>query len=194
MRFRKPAAAIRWKGSLSAVFLLTTPFPLMAQTLHAPTSGADRVAQQAMYDALTNSAETVREKNYREGLIDFALIRQTDIHSGPPQFPEALKSLDGQTVRLIGFMNPYDSIETMKHCLIWEQQTGCYFCKPPGFLEAVYVHQAVRRDEKLPFIEGLVLVTGKLRLWKGEDDYLFLIEEAKAEPYRPGAKKKFLLF
>ena len=167
----------------------------------AQTFNTNHSTQTTSPDALTNAftlAESARQRNYREGLIDFPLIRQTDIRHGAPVFPPALKALDGKTVRIIGFMNPYDSLESMKHCLIWERNYGCYFCKPPGFLEAIYVHQEVKGDEKPPFINSLVMVTGTLRLWKNEDDYLFLIEHARAEAYDPDGKKekkkRFLFF
>lgn len=182
-------------------WLCAAVLTLGAATAPAQTINTNHSLHQALVDAGTNTSDASqaeREQNYREGLIDFALIRETYIRQGPPKFPEPLLALDGKPVRMIGFMNPYNSLESMKQFIILDRPTGCYFCKPPGWLEAVYARQDVKGDAKPPYLDGPILVTGTLRLWKDEGDFLFLIEHAKAESYDPtrphGRKKRFLFF
>ncbi|MEM6277898.1 MAG: DUF3299 domain-containing protein [Verrucomicrobiota bacterium] len=125
--------------------------------------------------------------------INFDLLDEAkplDLIDMTLDFPESLRALDGQYVRLVGFMAPYDSLSDMRRCMIVPSYVGCTFCAPPSLTQVVYVRQKERANQEFPFIEPPSDVSGILRIAEGEnlheghrDGFVFVIDEAIITPY-----------
>lgn len=125
--------------------------------------------------------------------IDFNLldeVKPLDLIDMTLEFPESLRALDGQRVRLIGFMAPYDSLYDMRRCMIVPSYVGCTFCAPPSLTQVVYVRQKERAGQEFAFIEPPSDVSGILRIAEGEDlheghrdGFVYVIDEAIVTPY-----------
>ena len=127
--------------------------------------------------------------NYASGIIDFKLLRQTRSYEDtPPAYAKELDSLNGKTVRIVGFMSPFDDLNNMKNFMLLPTVTGCFFCVPPTRVEVVLIRQKV---DQADFIVDAVLVEGTLRLWKKESDdighqmFLYIIDQASVSIYDP---------
>lgn len=97
-----------------------------------------------------------------DNVIGFELLRETYApFRGPIQYPQRLLELDGKTVRMVGFMTPYDDLDIMKNFMVMNMSVGCNFCAPPEMEEVVFVRQL---DEKGGFVDGAILVEGTLKL------------------------------
>ncbi|MEM9283501.1 MAG: DUF3299 domain-containing protein [Verrucomicrobiota bacterium] len=125
--------------------------------------------------------------------IDFDLldeVRPLDLIDMNLEFPERLRALEGQPVRLVGFMAPYDSLNDMRRCMIVPSYVGCTFCAPPSLTQVVYVKQSEKRGNDFPFIEPPSDISGILKLALGEsvheghqDGFVYVIDEAIVTPY-----------
>ena len=114
--------------------------------------------------------------------IDFDLLERTlPDEDYLPEYPPELEEVDGFTVRVRGFMTPYDDLENLETFLIMGFPTGCNFCAPPAVNQVVLARQP-DRDKPYPFIDGPIEVTGRLHLWNAKsedpahrDEYLLYI-------------------
>jgi len=72
----------------------------------------------------------------REGVVSWKLLATVTTRvSGNrvvPTFPDPVKALDGQTVKLQGFMLPLEPGERQSHFLLSAVPTTCSFCVPAG--------------------------------------------------------------
>jgi len=141
------------------------------------------------------------EQRHREGgghgaavaEIDFALLdeaRPLDLIEMDLDFPEALQALEGERVRLVGFMAPWDSLVDMGRCLIMPTYVGCNFCSPPSLTQVVFVEQLPATRGRHEFIEEPSEVSGTLRLSHPESiseghaqGFLFVLEDAVVTPH-----------
>ncbi|MEM9015652.1 MAG: DUF3299 domain-containing protein [Verrucomicrobiota bacterium] len=117
-------------------------------------------------------------------------VRPLDLIDMTLEFPESILALEGQHVRLVGFMAPYDSLNDMRRCMIVPSYVGCTFCAPPSLTQVVYVKQTEKMGGDFPFIEPPSDVSGILRLAHGEnlheghrDGFVYVIDEAIVTPY-----------
>lgn len=126
--------------------------------------------------------------------IDFDMLdeaRPMDLIDLTLEFPEDLLALDGQRVRLVAFMAPYDSLNDMRRCMMFPSYVGCSFCVPPSLTQVVFVRQKEKsRGSKFLFIEPPSDVSGILRLAKPDsghqghrDGFFYVIDEATVTPY-----------
>lgn len=82
--------------------------------------------------------------------------------------------LDGKTVTIAGFIQP-QKVDEVTEFLLTEFAIGCWFCDSPGPLQIVQVDAG----KPIPFVTGLVTVTGKLQLNKTDPErLLFTITDA----------------
>lgn len=177
----EPLFGGQWEGRAAAADNATTSTALSARAMHS--SGHDLEARQR--EALRRMEEESRLPELTgENLISFADMKETVLHNlPPPVYTEKLKELDGRTVRMVGFMSPYDSLTDLRNFMLVEAPTGCFFCAPPGPLQVVFV--GIDAGSPLDFIDEPVLVEGRLRLWKedsnhhGHRSFLFVIDQAK---------------
>lgn len=124
------------------------------------------------------------EEDYAKGNIDFGLLRQTVVNEAPPPvFPDMLTRLDGQTVRIKGFMVPYDDLKNLRKFMLMPTSGGCFFCQPPSINQVVFVEQPGEKSR--PYINRPVEVEGTLHLWQPEGSveeyqaFLFVITNAQ---------------
>jgi len=176
----------RWWRRPSTWIVVAAGTLLATTQLHSQVSPAetqrthDRTSQTIV---LPTAALEDLKQPIEEGTIDFALLREAELHDeSPPVFPEALARLDGQVVRIKGFMVPFDDVKDLSKFMLMPSSGGCFFCQPPSVTEVLYVEQV--GAQKNEYIKGLIEVEGTLRLWKPDSKldmhqaFLFLLLEA----------------
>jgi hypothetical protein len=126
------------------------------------------------------------------GSVDFSVLSKTVLNKKPPPIYGTIEDLDGKTIKIVGFMGPYDDFENLKNFMLFNKPVGCNFCSPPSVKEVVFVRQKV---EKAKFIDEPVLVEGTLKLWRkeSEDDghhngFLYVMEDAQVSVFKPEKK------
>lgn len=86
-------------------------------------------------------------------------------------FPDGVKKLDGQTVKISGFMLPLESSEKFKHFLLSKRTPTCPFC-PPGLpTEVIDVYAA----KDVSWDDNLVTYEGKFQLTDQEEAGIFFM-------------------
>ena len=172
------------------------PAPAPTPALSREEAMAAPGAVHGEYDRPTDEAiqatrlleEAKRGHQLADDEIDFDMLRDTRLpRRPPPVFREDLAAKDGQRVRLVGFMSPYNSLRDMRNFMLMPSATGCFFCTPPSPREVAFVRMAPQ-DDPLPFESRPIEVTGDLRLWRdGSDDaahrmFLFVLDNASIKP------------
>lgn len=124
------------------------------------------------------------KSNLADKFIAFDDLKKTTLNYDPPPiFQDDLKALDGQHVRMRGFMTPFDSLTDMRQFMLFPSATGCFFCAPPSPLEVVFVRQ-LAKDEAQPYIYEPIEIEGTLRLWRDKSEeaahtmFLYVIDDA----------------
>jgi hypothetical protein len=102
---------------------------------------------------------------------------------GAKQVPADIKKFDGQTVQIVGFMVPFDSIEKLdKFILLQAPFMGCFHIPPPQPNESLLIN-----TKKAPsdYTYEPIRITGKLKI---EETYIenylvsmYSIEASKIE-------------
>jgi hypothetical protein len=117
------------------------------------------------YDSmLPNSVEYMTVVNTGEQLY-FKDLRK--YRMGARQVPAEIKKYDGQTVSIVGFMVPFDSIEKLdKFILLQAPFMGCFHIPPPQPNESVLIN-----TKKAPsdYTYEPIRITGKLKI---EETYI----------------------
>ena len=110
----------------------------------------------------------------------------------PPVFPAELKKLEGQRVRISGFMVPYNEAEKFTQLVLVDTPGGCFFCSPPLPTSAVFVRRPAA-DPPLKYSNDTISFEGTLHLWNSEmkeDDnaqgFFFTIDDARVSPSNHG--------
>lgn len=131
-----------------------------------------------------------RAERYKDGNIDFYLLRQTRYYEDqPPAFPKEILELKDKRIKMLGFMSPYDDLNSMKNFMLMPNMTGCFFCAPPSIEEVLLIRQET--DEHCPYIAEPIIVEGTLALWNEESEdpvyemFLYVVEGAKVRAYDP---------
>lgn len=122
--------------------------------------------------------------NLADKFITFDDLKKTVLNYDPPPiFQDDLKALDGQKVRMRGFMTPFDSLTDMRQFMLFPNATGCFFCAPPSPLEVVFIRQ-IKKDEAQPYIYEPIEIEGTLRLWRDQSEeaahtmFLYVVDDA----------------
>ncbi len=110
-----------------------------------------------------------------------------DAETGNPHVSDEIKKLNGKTVRIAGYMVPFNSLENLKEFMLMPSSNGCNFCESPMKEEIIYVRQPGKK--KYEFISEPLIITGKL--WvngagtapknKTYAQFLYAFEDAKVE-------------
>jgi hypothetical protein len=124
--------------------------------------------------------------------VSFAQLAATVFNDEPPPvYPESLRKLEGQRIRLTGFVNPYDEPEKLTKLLLLQTPAGCYFCNPPPPTTVVFVRRPPT-DPALNYGSDPMAFEGILHLWRAdlaEDNearnFLFILDEAKVVTPHP---------
>ena len=102
--------------------------------------------------------------------LDFHVLeRVTPDENFEPVFRPGIAALDGETVRMQGFMSPYESLQDMSEFMLLNYPTGCNFCAPPAVNQVVLVRQKEGK-RRYPFIDDMIQITGTLRLWSKDSE------------------------
>ena len=102
------------------------------------------------------------------GSLDWRLLgRASDF--GALRFPDEIRALHGQDVRLTGFMFPIQPAKTHQRFLLGGYAWHCSTCAGRDLTQIVDVYTAA----PLPFRAEPVVVAGRLALLEGADDKLF---------------------
>jgi hypothetical protein len=100
----------------------------------------------------------------REGVVSWKLLgsvkTQPERTRIRPIFPDAVKALDRQIVKVQGFMMPLDAAERQHHFILSAVPTTCAFCIPAGPEGLVEVRAAspVRYSIEPVVVEGRLAV------------------------------------
>jgi len=130
--------------------------------LNPPETDDSYVPEQEHNRTIRKFEKKIRKADTADNMIGFKLLRETKVpFQGPIHYPEKLLALDGKTIRMVGFMTPYDDLDIMKNFMVMNASVGCNFCAPPEMEEVVFVRQL---DEKGAFVDGAILVEGVLKL------------------------------
>lgn len=86
-----------------------------------------------------------------------------------PDFPEAVRELDRQTVRLQGFMMPLDSDTRQRRFMLTQSTPSCFYCVPGGPESAVEVKAA----EPVDFTFEPMVLEGRFELMDANEMGLF---------------------
>lgn len=156
----------------------------------ASNDAVDSEASGASIIDASGLSKEDRAERYKRGEIDFYLLRQTRYYEDqPPAFPKELLALKDKKVKMLGFMSPYDDLNSMKNFMLMPMMTGCFFCVPPSIEEVLLVRQET--EEHCPYIAEPIVLEGTLKLWNQESDdpvyemFLYVIEDAKVRVYDP---------
>jgi len=117
--------------------------------------------------------------------IDWRTLAQLNYRTG--EMPEALKKLDGQIVRMPGFVVPLeDYVESASEFLLVPYYGACVHVPPPPPNQMVYVEMQERKKAEFGWWEPIWL-EGKLHINNVESPYGmvgFQIDGVKVEPYK----------
>jgi hypothetical protein len=96
--------------------------------------------------------------------------------------PADIKSLNGQTLTLSGFVLPMDSQEKTTHFLLSKRTPTCPFCPPgePNEVVEVYSKQAI------PYNDQLLTMRGTFTLTNNTEQGIFFVLK-NAQPVKPKA-------
>mgnify|MGYP000126430552 CR=1 FL=1 len=103
-----------------------------------------------------------------------------------PIFSPGMLAMDGERVRIQGFMSPFESLRDMSTFMLFSFPTGCNFCAPPAINQVVLVRQKPGKD-RYPFVDAPIVVTGTLRLRLPDrddpafvnDGFIYLLEDTE---------------
>ena len=83
-----------------------------------------------------------------------------DAETGDAISSDAIKALDGKTIRIAGYMVPFNDLENLKEFMLMPSSNGCNFCEAPMKEEMIYVRQPGKK--KYDYIGDPIVLTGKL--------------------------------
>ncbi len=114
-----------------------------------------------------------------------------EAESGEPVVADEIKSLNGKTVRIAGYMVPFNDLENLKEFMLMPSSNGCNFCESPMKEEIVYVRQPGKK--KYEYISEPLVMTGKLWVKGAGTDapnstyaqFLYGLQDAKLEKLKP---------
>ncbi len=116
--------------------------------------------------------------------VDWKLLGELDYITG--QAPSELQALDGQEVRIPGFMVPLeDDMKSVTEFLLVPSPQACIHVPPPPPNQMVLVEMDGTENTKVEF--GPIWIYGKLQLHSKRHQYgesSFVMKGRHIEPYR----------
>lgn len=172
-RYRRTRTVIL-RGSALLLGLLFLPRGPVSLPAHAMAA----VEPASMAAALERADGTAVE-------IDWRMLAKLNYRTG--EIPEELKKLDGQLVRIPGFVVPLeDYVESASEFLLVPYYGACVHVPPPPPNQMVYVEMQNRRKASFGWWEPIWL-EGTLSISTVESPYGvvgFQLEGQKVEPYK----------
>lgn len=156
--------------------------PAVVELKPTPSTATEQHSMRTQ-DQMTSGTILLKTVPREEGEIDFDLLRTTTLNrTPPPVFDPELDALEGKTVKIRGFMTPFDSLTDFTTFMVFPNPTGCNFCAPPSPLEVVLVRL---KADKQGFVPEPIEVEGTLSLWRKEKtdnahkSFLYVMNDAK---------------
>ncbi len=174
------AGAILLLGVLAAGVLATAS----GRAAEAQTKALDAPGYQSHPGQTWTTAPTPR------GAISWELLGQTKevekvdanrFSYVAPVFPDAVKALNGKTIRINGYMMPLEETKTQNHFILMAYPPSCPFCMTagPAFLIEV------KASRPFNFSYDAVLVEGKMNLiYRDDTGFFYRLTEARPAPAR----------
>lgn len=120
-----------------------------------------------------------------EGAVSWDILGTMDVKIevlGPlrtqmtKSFSKETQALDGETVKVMGFLYPLKGGVTHEHFLLTAWPPSCPFCLPAGPTLMVETFTA----EPIDFTEGAILMAGRLELLENDPSgFLYRLQEAE---------------
>ena len=161
---------------------------LSAALLVAPRSASAEGALPAADETIApEDIPSVHNTFYQvpEGTVSWDILGTMDVEVevlGPLQtqmtksFSKETQALDGETVKVMGFLYPLKGGVTHEHFLLTAWPPSCPFCLPAGPTLMVETFTA----EPIDFTEGAILMAGRLELLENDPSgFLYRMQEAK---------------
>lgn len=111
--------------------------------------------------------------------LPWVLLSETSMDAKlRPSFPKYLQELNGKTITLNGFMQPFkDDLEVGSFMLI-EYPVGCWFCEMPELTGIVLIEMP--KGKTATYTRDLVRITGQLILnYTDPEEFLFTVRNVK---------------
>ncbi len=178
---RMMPGAVLLLGMLAAAGVLATG---SGSPAHAQSKPADAPGYQSHPGQTWTTAPTPR------GAISWDLLGQTKevekvdanrFSYVAPVFPDAVKNLNGKTIRINGYMMPLEESKTQNHFILMAYPPSCPFCMTagPAFLIEV------KASKPFNFSYDAVLVEGKMNLiYRDDTGFFYRLTEARPVPAR----------
>lgn len=155
---------------------------LSSFTVSAAAAGAVFAADPAKAISLEPAPEHLRlGVPAVDGALDWDLLGQAAetrfVDGAMSRFPEALRKLDGQEVRISGYMMPFKDGKTHKEFLLGALQFHCVSCMASDLSRLM----AVRAEKPVTYSERPLLLRGTLRLLEdGQSPLYYRLDAAQA--------------
>jgi hypothetical protein len=163
----------RYPLSVLALLVLSVWMPLAAAQVPAAAPGAVATPHDPTQSMLPDARGAVPWS-----LLTAATIKMSKGKLGPA-FPEALRPLNGKTVKLQGYILPIEAGQTHSYFLLSAWSPTCPFCQTAG-PEAVV---EVRARSAVKYSTEPVVVEGRLMLLENDASGVFyrLLDAAPAK-------------
>ncbi len=109
-----------------------------------------------------------------DGVVSWSTMTEIDTREGrngllAPVFSDKARQLDGQEVRVQGFMLPLDNSEKQSHFLLSRTPPSCFYCLPGGPENVV----EVKTKQPVAFSFDPIIIAGRMELLEDSDLGLF---------------------
>lgn len=106
------------------------------------------------------------------------LMAATSASDGTVSFPDSVRRLDGQEIRLSGFLFPLEQGRAQQHFLLSAYPPSCNFCLSGG----PYTHVEVQSAEPVRFTYDPIALRGTFELHeRAEDGAAYRMQDAVLE-------------
>jgi hypothetical protein len=185
---------------LSGSVAILCPFSVFAQNIgessfpdlphtHKRPVAADEAKKAAAYYSPAPPPES------NALTVDWSFLDRTEVtvsdgvNDAKIRYPKEIQALDGQRIRIIGFMAPWEKLTDLSEFMLIPFEIGCTFCDPPPVTQVMLVTQKVGpRKGPPPFAPKSITVTGTLRLFTFDSphpahqaDFMYALDDATIE-------------
>jgi len=148
------------------VALMMPEFTIKAYAVTQPplTANSQPSDERSIQDTLPKAHDVLWDTLYKTKI-------KVDAKTGnySATFPSEVQNLNGQTIKISGFMLPLENSEKFTHFLLSKRTPTCFFC-PPGEPNEIIEVYAAKPTE---WAEDLVTYEGKFELTKNEEAGIF---------------------
>ncbi len=139
------------------------------------------IVAQSRRPLLTRIDQSILPKITANGVnrMPWGLLRETEVgQKFNPTFPDYIKKLNGKTVTLSGFMQPFSTDLDVETFMFLEYPVGCWYCESPEMTSIIFVEMPSGTYAR--YNRGLMSITGRLTLnYSDPEEYLYIIRNAK---------------